>query len=190
MSRFHPELNAFDIARMLVLGARDCLGELAASALAFVVSSPRVADWLIERAQRTPYIHIGEGPETYMYRYWLFNAYDSWTRKCKYAPFIKHSARIHEIMRPDSSRDHHDHPWDARTYILKGWYIEQREDGRTYLRQPGDTVAAGERIGYIKFGSRVDVIFGPEWSFMAKVGDKVAAGSTILARRSDTGETI
>ena len=141
MSRFHPELNAFDIARMLVLGARDCLGELAASALAFVVSSPRVADWLIERAQRTPYIHIGEGPETYMYRYWLFNAYDSWTRKCKYAPFIKHSARIHEIMRPDSSRDHHDHPWDARTYILKGWYIEQREDGRTYLRQPGDTVA-------------------------------------------------
>ena len=57
-------------------------------------------------------------------------------------------------------------------------------------KQPGDTVAAGERIGYIKFGSRVDVIFGPEWSFMAKVGDKVAAGSTILARRSDTGETI
>ncbi len=57
-------------------------------------------------------------------------------------------------------------------------------------KQPSDTVAAGERIGYIKFGSRVDVIFGPEWSFVAKVGDKVVAGSTILARRSDTGETI
>lgn len=57
-------------------------------------------------------------------------------------------------------------------------------------KQPGDTVSPGERIGYIKFGSRVDVIFGPEWVFVAKVGDKVSAGATILARRSDTGETI
>ncbi len=57
-------------------------------------------------------------------------------------------------------------------------------------KQPGDAVAAGERIGYIKFGSRVDVIFGPEWTFVAKVGDKVTAGLTILARRSDTGELI
>ncbi len=55
-------------------------------------------------------------------------------------------------------------------------------------KEPGDIVAAGERIGYIKFGSRVDVIFGPEWSLIAKVGDKVAAGATVLARRSETGE--
>jgi len=55
-------------------------------------------------------------------------------------------------------------------------------------KQPGDSVASGERIGYIKFGSRVDVIFGPEWSFVAKLGDKVAAGATVLARRSETGE--
>jgi phosphatidylserine decarboxylase len=57
-------------------------------------------------------------------------------------------------------------------------------------KQPGDTVMAGERIGYIKFGSRVDVIFGPEWTLIVKVGDKVEAGSTILARRSETGDMI
>lgn len=57
-------------------------------------------------------------------------------------------------------------------------------------KQPGQILAAGERIGYIKFGSRVDVIFGPEWTFVAKVGDKVCAGSTILARRSETGDAI
>ncbi len=57
-------------------------------------------------------------------------------------------------------------------------------------KQPGDTVFPGERIGYIKFGSRVDVIFGPEWTPIAKIGDKVTAGATILARRSDSGETI
>ena len=55
-------------------------------------------------------------------------------------------------------------------------------------KQPGDILAPGERIGYIKFGSRVDVIFGPEWSFVAQVGDKVAAGATVLARRAETGE--
>lgn len=48
-------------------------------------------------------------------------------------------------------------------------------------KQAGDTVASGERIGYIKFGSRVDVIFGPEWQPVVKRGDRVAAGKSILA---------
>jgi phosphatidylserine decarboxylase len=45
----------------------------------------------------------------------------------------------------------------------------------------GDVLAPGERIGYIKFGSRVDVFFGPEWNTTVKIGDKVLAGSSILA---------
>lgn len=48
---------------------------------------------------------------------------------------------------------------------------------------PGDSVATAERIGYIKFGSRVDVLFGPEWSATVKLGDRVAAGSSVLAKR-------
>jgi phosphatidylserine decarboxylase len=55
-------------------------------------------------------------------------------------------------------------------------------------KRPGDFVNAGERIGYIKFGSRVDVIFGPEWSTAIKIGDKVSAGTTVLAHRSTAGE--
>jgi phosphatidylserine decarboxylase len=57
-------------------------------------------------------------------------------------------------------------------------------------KRPGDTLAAGERIGYIKFGSRVDVIFGSNWKLEAKMGDKVLGGSTILARRAREGETV
>ncbi|HEY3937168.1 MAG TPA: phosphatidylserine decarboxylase [Bryobacteraceae bacterium] len=49
----------------------------------------------------------------------------------------------------------------------------------------GDAVAAGERIGYIKFGSRVDVLFGPEWRLAVQLGDKVIGGATILARRTE-----
>jgi phosphatidylserine decarboxylase len=48
-------------------------------------------------------------------------------------------------------------------------------------KRAGDYVAKGERIGYIKFGSRVDVFFGPEWKPAIKIGDKVAGGTTILA---------
>jgi phosphatidylserine decarboxylase len=56
-------------------------------------------------------------------------------------------------------------------------------------KQLGDTLEAGERIGYIKFGSRMDIIFGPEWTQTVKVGDKVSAGTSILARPTDSGET-
>lgn len=50
-------------------------------------------------------------------------------------------------------------------------------------KKPGDRLSRAERIGYIKFGSRVDVIFGSEWRISVKQGDKVAAGSSILAQR-------
>jgi phosphatidylserine decarboxylase len=54
-------------------------------------------------------------------------------------------------------------------------------------KRPGDVVAPGERIGYIKFGSRVDVFFGQEWKAAVRVGDRVAAGSSVLANRSAEG---
>jgi phosphatidylserine decarboxylase len=47
---------------------------------------------------------------------------------------------------------------------------------------PGEYVTTGQRVGLIKFGSRVDVNFGPEWSIEVKEGQRVSAGSTVLAR--------
>ncbi|MBV8819083.1 MAG: phosphatidylserine decarboxylase [Acidobacteriaceae bacterium] len=52
-----------------------------------------------------------------------------------------------------------------------------------FRKKPGDTVEKGERIGLIKFGSRVDVFFGPEWEVVVQSGEHVSAGSTVLARR-------
>jgi len=51
------------------------------------------------------------------------------------------------------------------------------------FKHAGDTVAPGERIGYIKFGSRVDVVYGPEWRTAVKTGQRVSAGASILANR-------
>jgi len=52
-------------------------------------------------------------------------------------------------------------------------------------KKPGDKVSTGDRIGLIKFGSRVDVVFGPEWDIVVSEGMRVVAGSTVLARRND-----
>jgi phosphatidylserine decarboxylase len=53
--------------------------------------------------------------------------------------------------------------------------------------KPGDFVTTGERIGLIQFGSRMDVDFGPEWEIVVSEGDRVSAGSTVLARRIEGG---
>jgi len=53
------------------------------------------------------------------------------------------------------------------------------------FKKEGDAVQTGERVGLIKFGSRVDVIFGPEWRIEVAQGNRVSAGSSILARRAD-----
>jgi phosphatidylserine decarboxylase len=54
-----------------------------------------------------------------------------------------------------------------------------------FTKQTGDLVAKGERVGLIKFGSRVDVLFGPEWDILVKPGVRVLAGSSVIARRRE-----
>ena len=55
-------------------------------------------------------------------------------------------------------------------------------------KKPGDRLSPGERVGLIKFGSRVDVLLGPEWEIVVQPGMHVAAGSSILARRRDRNQ--
>jgi len=55
-------------------------------------------------------------------------------------------------------------------------------------KKPGDRLSPGERVGLIKFGSRVDVLLGPEWEIVVQPGMRVAAGSSILARRRDRSQ--
>ena len=50
-------------------------------------------------------------------------------------------------------------------------------------QKPGDRVTAGQRIGLIQFGSRVDIVLGPEWKLAVKEGDRVSAGSSVIANR-------
>jgi phosphatidylserine decarboxylase len=49
----------------------------------------------------------------------------------------------------------------------------------------GDRVERGQRVGLIKFGSRVDVVLPAEAAIKVKVGDKVKGGSSVLAAMPD-----
>jgi phosphatidylserine decarboxylase len=52
-----------------------------------------------------------------------------------------------------------------------------------FRKRPGERVRTGERIGLIKFGSRMDVLLGPEWEIAVRPGMRVRAGSSVIARR-------
>jgi len=57
-------------------------------------------------------------------------------------------------------------------------------------KSPGDVVSKGELFGIIRFGSRVDVWLPADAEIVVALGDKVAGGSSILARwKSTTKQT-
>jgi hypothetical protein len=93
--------------------------------IAKILARPRIATWIIKHGQRTPYFHL----DGYMDRWWLMPRF-LLTRDArgnlfprKWLPF---SIRLHHIKREDDGRVMHDHPANFRTFILSGWYIEQR----------------------------------------------------------------
>ncbi|APE29023.1 phosphatidylserine decarboxylase [Aurantiacibacter gangjinensis] len=53
--------------------------------------------------------------------------------------------------------------------------------------KPGDIVAAGQRIGLIRFGSRVDIYLPAGTDAKVLLGQRVIAGETILAEIGTTG---
>jgi phosphatidylserine decarboxylase len=50
-----------------------------------------------------------------------------------------------------------------------------------FTKRVGDRVERGERVGLIKFGSRVDVLLDASAALEVKIGDRVKGGSSVLA---------
>ena len=67
--------------------------------------------------------------------------------------------------------------------------VELRQITGTIVREiicyvrPGDKVVRGERIGMIRFGSRVEMTLPKGYELMVNLGDKVRAGETVVAMR-------
>ncbi|MCD6006859.1 hypothetical protein [Halomonas sp. IOP_31] len=116
--------------------------------LARLLAWPPIAQRLIARSQRTPYFAIVKDDLVYMDRWWLFNPYNYETRQPKHH-WCPISIRVHHIQQPDDDRHLHDHPWNARTIILKGYYFEEtpKQFKTLVKRGAGDTA----RIGFGQF---------------------------------------
>lgn len=59
-----------------------------------------------------------------------------------------------------------------------------------FSKKVGDPVARGERVGMIKFGSRVDVVMDPGVEIAVKVGDHVKGAATVLAHARVSQEFV
>jgi phosphatidylserine decarboxylase len=51
-----------------------------------------------------------------------------------------------------------------------------------FWKKKGDHVALGERVGLIKFGSRVDIILPPQVIVVARKGERVKGGVSIIGK--------
>ncbi len=144
--------------------------------MARIAARPAVCAWLIKRAKRRPYCPIWKNGKMYMERYWLFNPFPARGQKAGWCPF---SIQLHHILLPDQDRHLHDHPWNFRTLILSGEYIDERQEPSTdwtayTLRAPGTTASLrfGEyhRVYYVMAGGCWTVfITGPyrgTWGFL------------------------
>jgi len=59
-----------------------------------------------------------------------------------------------------------------------------------FAKRVGDRVERGERVGLIKFGSRVDILLPANAAVAVKKGDRVKGGSSVLATIPQSAQTI
>lgn len=108
-----------------------------------------MASALIEQSKATPYFHL----EGYMERWWLQRpAGHGEQSDVSDRNQTGHAARVHHILRSDSDRAFHCHPWPSTSIILLGGYWEllpldqaqhpcsDAKYHRKLWREPGDVV--------------------------------------------------
>lgn len=147
--------------------------------IAWIVSREMVANRIICYAMQHPYYNL----PGYMRRFWVWNPHSIATtveeglqpeidpRNWFYR--LLPSIRVHHILRADDDRHPHDHPYNFRTIILRGGYVEKRQD-EWHGRSPGDTssLKVGEyhSIKYVTPGGAWTLfIYGrrrDEWGFL------------------------
>jgi phosphatidylserine decarboxylase len=98
----------------------------------------------------------------------------------KYRP-----GRFHAAMRARASEENEQNVFRLETPAgevvfkqIAGWIARRVVS----WKKKGDAVARGERVGMIRFGSRVDVWLPAGAEIRIRKGQNVAGGSTILAR--------
>lgn len=132
----------------------------------------RFANFLISlAAKRPPDFVIGEAEAPYLLRWWLiprnryFNLY------------------LHQFLHSDDDRALHDHPFTNVSIVLRGFYFEHMQDGKTVEKRSAGAVVArlastAHRVSLLTYdGEALPAwslfITGPvtrEWGFLCPQG--------------------
>lgn len=123
----------------------------------------------------------------------VFNVHANWTPVAGLVKYVKHHAgRFMAAYLPKSSTE------NERSAIVieaaNGKDILVRQIAGAVARrivtyvEPGERVDFDDHIGFIKFGSRVDVYLPLDTEIFVKLGDKTWGGETLVARLKPAGE--
>jgi len=164
------------------------------SIVARILARPAIVNWIIKKYAQDErvYYHIvnPDNPsDQYMCRWWIL----------KRRPWMNFCIRLHWIKRADLDVNMHSHPFNYRTFILLGAYVEERPDPAIieffdedsdysayhesmrdkFIRSPGETIknsyGSFHRIGWVHPAGvwTVFVMWGGEkddWGFMTQNG--------------------
>lgn len=100
-------------------------------------------------------------------------------RPGKFLPAYKESANDNELN--EIWMDYHGRPIVFRQVV---GMLARRIVCRVH---EGDVLERGQRVGLMKFGSRMDVFLPPDAMLLVSVGDQVVGGETILATLGSPG---
>ena len=117
----------------------------------------------------------------------VFNVHANWVPVAGEVEYVKHhSGRFLAAYLPKSSTDN-----ERSTIVIKadcGSRVLMRQIAGAVARrivtypEQGERVDLDEHIGFIKFGSRVDIYLPLDTEIMVKLGDKTVGGITQVAR--------
>jgi phosphatidylserine decarboxylase len=94
---------------------------------------------------------------------------------------------FHAAFKPDAHANEHSEIWLDHDGVL----IVTRQVVGVLARRvvcrvrEGDRLDAGQRIGLMKFGSRMDVFVPLSAAMLARTGDRAVAGQTVVARLAE-----
>jgi len=116
----------------------------------------------------------------------LFNVHVNYAPVTGQVEFLEHrKGAFRRAYLPEASLKNENNSIGIRT---EGYRVMMRQIAGTVARRivcrvrKGDRVQTGEKIGLIRFGSRVEVFLPLEWEVLVKEGDRVKGGITQLAR--------
>jgi len=146
-------------------------------------------DWVIVAPATGKIVEITPVSETTMVAIFL-SVFDVHVQRAPIAGTIKrvqyHAGKFLDARHPDAPAVNESRLIEMET--ADGYRVVVKQIAGLIARRvvswkkPGESVARGERIGLVRFGSRVDMWVPKEAEIVVKVGERVKGGSSVLAR--------